>query len=130
MYIKSTRDIRILVEPQFAEQQSKPADHKYIWTYRIIIENRSNDTVQLLARHWQITDSNGNTQDVKGEGVVGKQPTLPPGTKFEYESGCPLSTPSGFMMGSYQMVNRLGEKFDVEIPPFSLDSPHDVRVIN
>jgi ApaG protein len=130
MYEKSTRDIKIFVEPQYLDQHSKPAESKFVWSYRIIIENRSNETVQLLMRYWLITDANGNKQEVNGEGVVGKQPTLPPGTKFEYESGCPLTTPSGVMMGHYTMVNRFGENFEVEIPAFSLDSPHDVRVFN
>jgi ApaG protein len=80
--------------------------------------------VQLLTRHWRITDSNGNVQEVRGEGVVGEQPVLEPGSSFEYTSGTPLPTPSGIMVGTYQMASQGGSRFDVEIPAFSLDSPH------
>ena len=91
------------------------------------IENKGADTVQLLKRTWRITDGQGRTQQVHGAGVVGEQPTLDPGENFEYTSGTPLPTPSGFMEGAYHMVvTGSGESFDVAIPPFSLDSPHQL----
>jgi ApaG protein len=129
MYVKVTRDIRVAVEPEFVEKESHPSDSKFVWAYRIQIQNIGTETVQLLTRHWIISDANGNIQEVNGDGVVGRQPTLPPGATFEYQSGCPLTTPSGMMMGKYTMVSG-GESFAVEIPAFSLDSPHDSRVLN
>jgi ApaG protein len=96
-----------------------------MWAYRVRIENRSRVPVQLLRRTWHITDAHGRTQYVHGEGVVGEQPLLEPGESFEYTSGTPLDTPSGFMRGAYHMVvPETGETFDVAIPTFSLDSPH------
>ena len=94
------------------------------------IENRGRNTVQLVTRHWRITDSSGNVQDVRGEGVVGEQPVLQPGESFEYTSGTPLPTPSGFMAGTYQMENETGERMDVEVPAFSLDSPFEATRIH
>jgi ApaG protein len=130
MYTKVTRDIKVVVEPEFLENQSQPSEHKFVWSYRVVIQNQSSDTVKLMTRHWIISDANGHLQKVNGDGVVGRQPTLAPGGSFEYQSGCPLTTPSGMMMGKYTMVNRAGEKFAVEIPAFSLDSPHDKRIAN
>jgi ApaG protein len=130
MYSKVTRDIKVVVEPEFLESQSQPGESKFVWSYRVLIQNQSPDTVKLMTRHWIISDANGRLQEVKGDGVVGRQPTLAPGGVFEYQSGCPLTTPSGMMMGKYTMVNRAGESFSVEIPAFSLDSPHDTRIAN
>jgi ApaG protein len=130
MYQAVTEQIRVTVRPEFIEQQSKPEENKFIWAYTIIVENRGSETVTLLTRHWIITDGLGRRQDVRGDGVVGEQPTLQPGQRFEYTSGCPLSTPSGLMMGSYGMVTASGRAIDVKIPAFSLDSPHDKHSLN
>ncbi len=130
MYQKITDGIRITVEPEFLEGHSKPAEDKFVWAYTITVENLGFDTVTLLTRHWLITDGLGRCQDVRGDGVVGEQPTLKPGQKFSYSSGCPLATPSGMMVGGYGMVTALGRLFDVAIPAFSLDSPHDRRSVN
>ncbi|MBN8890096.1 MAG: Co2+/Mg2+ efflux protein ApaG [Rhodospirillales bacterium] len=122
---QTTRGIRVTVRSYYLEDQSKPAEGKYVWAYRVRIENQGGETVQLLRRTWRITDGRGRTQSVNGEGVVGQQPTLDPGESFEYTSGTPLDTPSGFMLGAYHMVaTASGEAFDVAIPAFSLDSPH------
>jgi ApaG protein len=125
-YTKVTRGIRVSVRSFFLEDQSDPAQGRFVWAYRIVIANEGNETVQLLRRTWRITDSRGRTQHVHGPGVVGETPVLQPGTQFEYTSGCPLETPSGFMAGQYHMVvHPGGEAFDVTIPTFSLDSPHE-----
>jgi len=124
-YSQTTRGIRVTVRSYYLEDQSKPAEGKYVWAYRVRIENQGGETVQLLRRTWRITDGRGRTQSVNGEGVVGQQPTLDPGESFEYTTGTPLDTPSGFMLGAYHMVaTASGEAFDVAIPAFSLDSPH------
>jgi ApaG protein len=124
-YAKTTRSIRVSVRSFYLEDQSQPDDNHYVWAYRVKIENRGREAVQLLHRTWQITDARGRTQHVHGPGVVGEQPLLEPGEAFEYTSGTPLDTPSGFMSGAYHMVaTRSGESFDVIIPSFSLDSPH------
>lgn len=120
-----TRDIAVSVETQFLENDSDPDEHYFVWAYRITIENQGQDTVQLLTRHWQITDAMGRMQEVRGEGVIGEQPIIAPGASFTYSSGTPLGTASGFMRGSYQMLGPYGDRFDIEIPAFSLDSPHD-----
>jgi ApaG protein len=124
MYQLTTRDIRVTVRPSFLQDQSRPEQRKFFWAYSITIENLSKQTVTLKTRYWRITDANGRIQEVRGAGVVGEQPTLKPGDSFEYTSGAPLSTPSGFMAGSYQMETQAGEPFNVEIPLFSLDSPY------
>lgn len=123
MYHATTRGIRVQVEPVYLDEQSSPAENQFIWAYTIQIENQGAETVQLRSRHWRITDSAGNVQEVRGEGVVGEQPILRPGEQFEYTSGAPLQTPTGFMGGTYKMLSQTGESFDVEIPTFSLDSP-------
>lgn len=123
-YSQITRDVRVTVQPFYLEDQSSPDDRHFVWAYHVRIENHGDETVQLLTRHWQITDSTGNMQEVRGDGVVGEQPVLKPGESFEYTSGTPLPTPSGFMMGTYQIVSEAGAAFDVVIPAFSLDSPH------
>jgi ApaG protein len=124
MYNKKTDGIDIIVEPMFLEDQSSPSEDHYVWAYHIRITNESAKPVQLRHRHWQITDAMGRQQEVHGEGVVGKQPVLKPGESFEYTSGTPLTTPSGIMVGRYQMESERGQLFDVAIPAFSLDSPH------
>lgn len=130
MYSATTRAIRVTVRPQYLADQSDPAKAQFVWAYQVRIENRGEETVQLRSRHWKITDGLGRFQEVKGPGVVGKTPRLRPGEMFEYTSGTPLSTPSGFMGGTYQMVNDTGEKFDIEIPTFSLDTPAGPRQLN
>ena len=130
MYSETTRAIRISVDTIYVDDQSEPDDFHFVWAYHIRIENNGSETVQLLRRHWHITDSHGRVQEVRGEGVIGEKPVLEPGETFEYTSGTPLSTPSGFMVGSYQMVNEDGKHFNVSIPAFSLDSPHDVSLVN
>ena len=130
MYSEVTRSIRVTVEPVYLEEQSSPGDNHYVWAYHVQIENRGDDTVQLLTRHWRITDSLGRVQEVRGAGVVGEQPVLKPGQSFEYTSGTPLNTPSGIMLGSYEMECPDGERFNVAIPPFSLDSPYQLKRLN
>jgi ApaG protein len=126
MYQQVTRGIAVTVQPTYLEDQSSPSDNHYVWAYRVRIENKGSETVQLRTRHWQITDAQGRMLEVKGPGVVGEQPVLQPGQSFEYTSGTPLKTPSGIMVGTYQMQTTGGDAFDVRIPAFSLDSPHDV----
>ena len=130
MYLAITREIRVEVEPIFLDDQSEPDESQYVWAYRVQIENEGNETVQLLTRYWHITDGMGRVQEVRGAGVVGEQPVLNPGESYEYTSGTPLPTPSGIMKGSYQMRTPSGEKFDIEVPAFSLDSPHEARHLN
>jgi ApaG protein len=124
-YSDTTRSIRVSVRAFYLADQSEPDRSHFVWAYRVAIANEGGETVQLLKRTWQITDGLGRTQQVQGEGVVGEQPVLAPGQSFEYTSGTPLGTPSGFMRGAYHMVvTATGEAFDVSIPAFSLDSPH------
>ena len=130
MYISTSNDITVTVSPIFLEDQSDPDDDHFVWAYQVRIENHGPVTVQLRARYWRITDANGLVQEVRGSGVVGEQPVLEPGESFEYTSGTPLGTPSGIMMGSYQMQTDVGDQFDVDIPAFSLDSPHQVINLN
>ena len=130
MYAATTRAILVTVRPQYLPDQSDPAKAQYVWAYQVRIENKGDFTVQLRSRHWKITDGLGRLQEVKGPGVVGKTPMLRPGEMFEYTSGTPLSTPSGIMSGTYQMVSEQGEKFDIEIPTFSLDFPIERRHLN
>jgi ApaG protein len=130
MYIATTRDISVIVHPRYLPEQSDPAKSQYVWAYQVRIENKGAVAVQLRSRHWKITDGLGRRQEVKGRGVVGETPRLEPGQAFEYTSGTPLSTPSGFMGGTYQMVSDGGESFDIEIPTFSLDTPAGTRQLN
>ena len=124
-YSSTTRGIRVSVRSLYLEDQSQPDEGRYVWAYRVRIENAGPEPVQLVRRTWRITDANGRTQHVHGVGVIGEQPLLEPGESFEYTSGTPLDTPSGFMVGAYHMVvPSSGEKFDVAIPAFSLDSPY------
>jgi len=127
MYEATTSNIRITVKPQFLEGHSRPDESHFVWAYTIQIENLGLETVTLRTRYWKITDARGRVQEVRGAGVVGEQPTLAPGQSFEYTSGAPLPTPSGFMTGAYQMQTSDGRLFNVDIPTFSLDSPHASR---
>jgi ApaG protein len=130
MYTAVTRSIEVTVTPRFLPEKSSPGQGHYFWAYTIAITNKGAETVQLKTRHWRITDASGRVQEVRGPGVVGEQPRLAPGESFEYTSGVPLPTPSGFMVGSYRMVTDQGEPFDIAIPAFSLDSPEMKRTIN
>jgi ApaG protein len=124
-YAATTRGVRVTVRSYYLSDQSDPEQSHFVWAYRVTIENTGARTVQLLKRTWEITDATGRTQRVHGEGVVGEQPVLEAGESFEYTSGTPLGTASGFMVGKYHMVDRgSGEPFDVAIPAFSLDSPY------
>jgi len=129
-YRAITRGIAVSVETAYLEANSSPENSQYAWAYRITIENRSLETVQLLSRHWMITNSRGELNEVKGPGVVGEQPILKPGESYQYTSGAPLNTPWGLMGGAYQMESESGERFDIEIPTFSLDSPGQGLVVN
>ena len=125
-----TREIAVSVEPTYLETRSSPDNSQYFWAYRVIIENQGRETVQLLSRHWMITNASGEFTEVKGPGVVGEQPVLKPGERFEYTSCAPLDTPSGMMGGAYQMESESGERFDIEIPTFSLDRPNQSVLVN
>jgi ApaG protein len=130
MYRAVTRDIEVQVTPRFLTDRSSPENGYFFWAYTIEITNRGRDTVQLKTRHWKITDAHGRLQEVRGAGVVGETPVLEPGESYEYTSGVPLPTPSGFMTGTYGMVTDKGERFDIEVPLFSLDSAQSGRTIN
>lgn len=129
-YKATTHDITVTVVPSFLEDDSAPAKDYYFWAYSVEITNAGRRRVQLLSRHWRITDSAGQVQEVRGDGVVGEQPVLEPGESFRYTSGAPLRTASGIMLGWYRMEAEDGEIFDVVIPPFSLDSPYSARRLN
>ena len=130
MYTATTRNITVRVQPQFLAEQSDPVSDQYVWLYTINIENGGTEAVQLLNRHWIITNAVGHVEEVLGPGVIGEQPVLQPGDSFQYTSGCPLRTPSGMMVGTYEMVGPGDERFDIDIPAFSLDSPHQARQLN
>lgn len=122
-----TRGVRITVQPQYVAEQSNPADSQYLFAYHITIRNEGSETVQLMSRHWVITNGEGKAEEVTGPGVVGYQPVLKPGEQFQYTSGCPLTTPVGTMHGEFNMVSASGEKFDADIAAFRLAVP---RVLN
>jgi ApaG protein len=122
-----TRGVRVSVQSEYAPERSRPADNQWFFLYTITITNEGHDTVQLLSRHWIITDGSGHVEEVKGPGVVGQQPVLAPTESFTYTSGCPLTTPFGKMEGTYQMVSKSGESFDVTVAPFTLSEPYTVH---
>jgi ApaG protein len=124
MYRQTTHSIQITVHPCYLDEQSTPEANRFAWSYTVRIENLGSETAQLRSRCWRITDATGRTQQVNGAGVVGEQPVLKPGDCFEYQSGTYLTTASGIMVGSYGMQTEDGREFDVAIPAFSLDSPH------
>ena len=130
MYRAVTRQIEVTVEPNFMPERSSVENRQYFWSYTIVITNTGDETVQLKTRHWVITDATGHQENVRGKGVVGEEPVLGPGERFEYTSGVPLRTASGFMSGRYQMVSESGERFEIDVPTFSLDSPEAKRVLN
>ena len=120
-------NIKVDVQTQYIAEQSDPDDERYVFSYTITIRNEGSVPAKLLTRHWIITNANGKTQEVRGEGVVGEQPHLKPGEGFRYTSGTVLETPVGSMQGSYQMVADDGVKFDTEIAPFTLSTPHTLH---
>jgi len=124
MYESETDNVCVRVMPNFLEDQSEHEDSVYFWSYTVEIENQGTHTIQLKSRYWCITDANGQVREVRGPGVIGQEPVIQPGKSFSYTSGAPLTTPSGFMKGSYQMEDENGDPFNVEIPAFSLDSPY------
>ncbi len=127
MYEAVTHGIRVRVRPKYLEDQSAPDEGYFFWAYTIEITNETDAVVQLRSRHWKITDANGRTEEVRGPGVVGRQPVLRTGQSFTYTSGCPLTTPSGIMVGTYRMQLDDGNFIEVAIPAFFLDSPFVVR---
>ncbi|MDO9490105.1 MAG: Co2+/Mg2+ efflux protein ApaG [Sphingomonadaceae bacterium] len=129
-YAATTRGVTVRVAPSFLPDQSDPAAGRWVWAYHIRIENESDETVQLISRHWIITDGRGRVEEIEGPGVVGEQPVIESGRSFDYVSGCPLSTPSGIMRGTYQMLDADRRPFDIAIPPFSLDSPQGSARLN
>lgn len=130
MYRATTRHIQVTATPRFVTERSDPEQDRYFWAYTIEVVNTGPITVQLKRRHWIITDALGRVEEVHGAGVVGEEPILPPGGRFEYTSGVPLGTATGIMSGSYDMITETGETFSVEIPAFSLDAPHLRRILN
>lgn len=122
-----TRGIRVRVRSEYSAERSRPAKNEWFFLYTVTISNEGAEPVQLVTRHWIITDGTGKIDEVRGPGVVGKQPTLKPGEAFEYTSGCPLGTPFGVMEGSYQMVAGSGERFDAKVAPFTLSEPYTVH---
>lgn len=120
----TTRHVRILVEPEYLPAQSSPQGGRWLFAYHVTIENQGSTTVQLLNRHWVITNGEGEVDEVRGPGVIGQQPVLQPGEAFRYTSGCPLDTPVGTMHGEYEMVlPASGERFLARIAPFRLAVP-------
>ena len=122
-----TRGVRVHVESEYAPERSQPSQNQWFFLYTITITNEGTETVQLLTRHWIITDGTGRIEEVRGPGVVGKQPTLAPGQAFSYTSGCNLQTPFGMMEGTYQMLAEGGGQFDAKIAPFTLSEPYTVH---
>lgn len=122
-----TRHVRVSVTAEYSPDRSKPAETQWFFVYTITIANEGTVPVQLLTRHWIITDGSGHIEEVRGPGVVGQQPALAPGETFTYTSGCPLSTPFGLMQGTYQMITQDGEQFDATIAPFTLSEPYTVH---
>lgn len=130
VYEATTRGVLVRVRPEYRPDQSDPAEHQWVWAYQVEVENHGDETVQLVARRWRITDARGKVDQVEGPGVVGETPTLKPGEAFRYVSGCPLNTPSGLMEGAYEMHTAEGEAFEAAIPAFSLDLPDARRTVN
>ena len=130
VYEAVTRSVTVRVRPTFLPNESDPRENRYVWGYLVEIENRGDETIQLRTRHWIITDALNRSEEIRGEGVVGEQPTLKPGEAWRYNSFCPLPTPSGAMRGSYQMLTDGGEMFDVAIPEFSLHLPDATKRMN
>ncbi len=130
MFNAVTKGIKVTVMPVYIDERSDPANSRYFWAYRMIVENQTDNTVQLLSRYWKIVDSEGHIEEVRGDGVVGLQPVIKPGKDFSYTSGCPLNSPSGIMEGTYTMQDLDGNRFDIRIPAFPLDLPGLEPIIN
>ncbi len=130
MYKALTRGISVTVTSRFVPEESSPDDGRYVFAYSIEITNLSLERVQLRSRYWKIIDGRGAVQEVRGQGVVGKQPVLGPGESFSYTSGTTLPTPDGTMQGTYTMVTASGGTFQAAIPAFSLDFPHAKRIVH
>ncbi len=122
-YAETTRGVTVRVSVSYLSEQSEPAKSRWFWAYHIRIENAGPMSVQLLHRHWTIADGRGNKHQIEGEGVVGEQPLIAPGGSYDYVSGCPLTTPSGWMQGNYEMLGEDGAMFPVAIPKFALMAP-------
>ena len=130
MFEQRTKDVIVRVEPEFLAEQSSPSDSRFIWAYTVEIDNQGAKDLTVTDRFWQIADSRGQVQEVRGKGVVGGKPVVKPGEVFRYTSGAPLTAPSGMMRGSYTVEETDGESYDVDIPAFVLDSPHEGLVFN
>lgn len=122
-YQAVTDGLVVRVSVAFLAEQSSPAAGRWFWSYHIRIENQRSEAVQLLARHWLITDANGHVHEVRGPGVVGDTPRIEAGDSYDYVSGCPLETSSGAMSGEFHMIDEAGSTFDIRIPPFALEAP-------
>lgn len=129
-YSSTTDKVTVTVFPVYLDSQSSPEESHYLWAYQVSIKNDTDEPIQLRKRHWEITDALGRIQIVEGGGVVGEQPIILPGETYEYTSGTPLTTPSGIMVGEYEMEKPNGEVFSVQIPAFSLDSPYQPITLN
>ena len=130
MFHSITNGISVTVMPVYIDERSDPENGHHFWAYRVIVENGSAETIQLLSRYWKIVDAEGHVEEVEGEGVVALQPVIPPGDDFSYTSGCPLNSTSGIMQGHYIVSNPDGAQFAIEIPAFPLDLPGLDPVIN
>ncbi|MEM7068754.1 MAG: Co2+/Mg2+ efflux protein ApaG [Pseudomonadota bacterium] len=130
MFNAVTGGIKVTVMPVYIDERSDPDNSQYFWAYRVIVDNQSDKTIQLISRYWKIVDADGRVEEVRGEGVVGLQPVIKPKGNFSYTSGCPLNCPSGIMEGYYTMVDTDGNSFEVKIPAFPLDLPGLDPVIN
>jgi ApaG protein len=125
-FVQTTHDVRVMVLPLFLHEQSHPAEYKFVWAYSVTIENLRKHNIKLISRRWRVVNDMGDVKEVQGPGVVGQQPIIKPAGEFQYTSGTALNTPTGMMMGSYQILDfENNQMFEVEIPVFSLDSPFD-----
>ncbi|MDE0993172.1 MAG: Co2+/Mg2+ efflux protein ApaG [Rhodospirillales bacterium] len=129
-YSEITNDISVSVSPEYLDQQSEPSDDHFTWAYHVHIENTGSKTIQVLTRHWKITDIKGVSHEIVGDGLIGQQPILKPGEFFKYSSGTPLSTSSGFMSGTLLLIANDGELFRAVVPSFSLDSTQQIRALH
>lgn len=129
-YSLVTEDVRVSVKTNFVDDQSDINQNLWVWAYHILIENNRDEAIQLIDRYWKITDETGHIQEVKGSGVIGQQPVIKPKNSFQYSSGTPLSKPSGFMNGEYNMICERNKSFKIIIPTFSLDSPFKKIILN
>ncbi|MEP3655305.1 MAG: Co2+/Mg2+ efflux protein ApaG [Litorimonas sp.] len=129
-YEQRTEDVIVRVAPEFLAEQSNPSDSRFIWAYTVEIDNQSDKDLTVTDRFWQIADSSGQVQEVRAAGVVGETPMVKSGETFRYTSGAPLTAPSGMMRGAYTMRTESGESFDIIVPTFLLDSPHEGHCLN